>query len=114
MIRVVNKHWHTPTDHDIYIGSGSVFGNPYSHMEGTKAEHKVATREEAIAKYREWFERARLNDETVYHMLNRMCEAHVAGVDMNLVCYCAPKPCHGDVIKEYLEEYAKRYREYQS
>jgi len=24
------------------------------------------------------------------------------GGDVNLVCYCAPKACHGDVIRDYL------------
>lgn len=104
MIRVVNKYTHTPTQNDVFVGRPSPLGNPYSHMENTKAEHKVITREEAIAKYREWFEHARLNDVAVHNMLNKMCKAHRAGIDMNLVCYCAPKPCHGDVIKEYIEK----------
>lgn len=110
-IKIVNKHWHKPTRHDVYIGRGSPFGNPYSHMEGTKAQHKVATREEAIEKYREWFERARLNEPVLAAMLHEMCRTHLDGHDINLVCYCAPKPCHGDVIKEYIEEYEKGYKE---
>ena len=24
--------------------------------------------------------------------------------DMQLICFCAPSSCHGDIIKEYLEE----------
>ena len=24
------------------------------------------------------------------------------GEDINLVCFCKPKACHGDVIKEYI------------
>lgn len=114
MIRIVNKHWHKPTPNDVYIGRGSPFGNPYSHMDNTKAEHKVSTREEAIAKYREWFEHARLNEPVLAAMLNEMKRAHLEGHDLNLVCYCAPARCHGEVIKEYLEEYEKAYKEHQS
>jgi hypothetical protein len=25
------------------------------------------------------------------------------GEDINLMCYCAPKACHGDVLKEFIE-----------
>ena len=105
MIKIVNKHWHKPTRNDVYIGRGSPLGNPYSHMDGTKAEVRVATREQAIEKYRTWFEHARMNSVEVHGLLERMVAAHLAGIDINLVCYCAPKPCHGDVIKEYIEEY---------
>ena len=108
MINVVNKYKHTPTEDDIYIGRGSVFGNPYSHMDGTKGLYRVATREEAIEKYREWFENERRNNVVLYNALNQMRCAHADGRDINLVCSCAPKPCHGDVIKEYFEDIMRR------
>ena len=103
MIKIVNKHWNTPTDHDIYCGRGSLVGNPYSHLENTKAQFKVATREEAVEKYLGWFTRERLNNPTMYAFLSRMKAANEKGVDMNLVCYCAPADCHCRLIKEYLE-----------
>ncbi len=111
MIRIVNKHKHTPTRTDIYIGRGSVFGNPYSHMDGTKALYKVATREEAIEKYREWFHKERLNNVALYDKLNQMIGWLVNGGDINLVCYCAPKPCHADVIKQYLEYVVEQHQQ---
>jgi len=41
--------------YDIYIGRGSKWGNPYTHLLGsTKAEYRVATREESIEKYLEY------------------------------------------------------------
>lgn len=50
---VVNKYKVDLTDKDVlYIGRGSKWGNQYSHKEGTKALYKVATRAEAIQKYR--------------------------------------------------------------
>jgi hypothetical protein len=104
MIRIVNKYRHEPTPNDVYIGRGSPFGNPYAFKPGTKAEFIVATREEAIEKYREHFHRKRMNDVFMYEMLQIMFAAHVRGEDINLVCYCSPAPCHGQVIKEYLDE----------
>lgn len=51
MTKVVNKY---KESYDIYIGRGSKWGNPYSHQSNTKAQYVVATREEAITKYREY------------------------------------------------------------
>ena len=44
--------------YDIYIGRPSKWGNPYSHLDGTSAEFKVNTRQEAIEAYRNYI----LND----------------------------------------------------
>src|SRR5690348_9349173 len=41
---------------DIYIGRPSKWGNPFSHKDGTLAEFKVATRDEAVSAYRDWIE----------------------------------------------------------
>jgi len=71
----------------------------------TKAEFKVATREEAIEKYREWFKHAVNNNPLVAASIDKIREAHTDGRDINLVCYCKPAACHGDVIEEYLEHY---------
>lgn len=104
MIQVVNKYKHKSTPNDVYIGRGSPLGNPYTHLEGaTKAEHKVATREEAIEKYEPWLEKARMTDPTVSIALNRLTMKALDG-DLNLVCFCKPQGCHGDVIKKLLDE----------
>jgi hypothetical protein len=84
---VVNKHHKLP--YDIYIGRGSIFGNPFTHMDNTKAEFKVSSREEAIEKYREWI----VNQPELLAKLH-MLKGKV------LCCYCKPKGCHGDVLAE--------------
>lgn len=104
MIRIVNKHWHQPTPNDCYCARGSVLGNPYSHMDGTKAQFKVATRAEAIERYLPWFEKERMNNPFVHQLLTEMKCQVLDGKDLNLVCYCAPADCHCRHIKEYLEE----------
>lgn len=48
---VVHKH---KAHYDVYIGRPSKWGNPFSHKAGTLAQYRVASREEAIARYREW------------------------------------------------------------
>ncbi len=41
--------------YDVYIGRPSIWGNPFSHKTGTQAQYQVASREEAIRKFEEWF-----------------------------------------------------------
>jgi hypothetical protein len=103
-ITIVNKHWHKPTKDDCYCGRGSPLGNPYSHMQGTKAEFVVASREEAVEKYLSWFTKARFSDPIVYQALTQMVQHIYDGHDLNLVCYCAPALCHCSHIKKYLED----------
>ena len=97
MIRVTNKR-HGATGE--YIGRPSPLGNPF-------VIGRDGTREEVIAKYREWLERAispGVNDaaRAEFTRLWRLCSSQH---DLNLMCWCAPSACHGDVIKEKLEEY---------
>lgn len=84
---VVNLHHSAP--YDVYIGRGhgSVWGNPFSHMPGTWADFRVATREEAISKYEEWI----LTQPDLLRRLGRL-QGKVLG------CWCSPAPCHGDVL----------------
>lgn len=93
-----NKKWvvHCKREpHDVYIGRGrgSKWGNPFSHKEGTTARFKVATREEAIAKYEEWI-------KTQPHLMAALpeLEGKVLG------CWCHPKACHGDVLVRLVSE----------
>lgn len=107
MIRVVNKATHSPnSNEDIYIGRGSVLGNPYTgskELSNTKALFQCETREEAIGKYRDYIEEKLLSgDKRICDMFNKIfLKAKVGNV--NLVCYCKPKECHGDIIKQIIE-----------
>ena len=70
----------------VYVGRPSRWGNPYSIG-------RDGDREQVIAKYRAWIaERPELVDELA--ALN----------PHTLVCWCAPLPCHADVLKELLEQ----------
>jgi len=88
---VVNKYHKLP--YDIYIGRGSKWGNPFSHMSNTKARFKVDTREEAIEKYREWI-------MTQQHLLDSLDELE----GKTLCCFCKPRACHGDVLIELINK----------
>ena len=102
-IKVVNKHSHTPTANDFYIGRGSPVGNQYSHLDNTKALYKVNSREEAVEKYEIQLNRDISSKRAdVVDFLNQIYLKVKAGEEVNLICYCAPKKCHGDVIRKII------------
>lgn len=86
--RVVNKN---KEGYDVYIGRGSKWGNPYTHISNkkTKAEFIVGSRKESIEKFKEYL----LNNEELMSALPEL-------KGKRLGCYCKPKSCHGDVIVE--------------
>ena len=107
MIYVVNKRVYTPTKDDIYIGRPSILGNPWTHMKGTVASFVVETREEAIANYLPYLRDMYLKDKEVKSLLNSLVRKHREGKNIYLVCWCAPKSCHGDILKHAIEKVAE-------
>ena len=84
---VVNKRAVTAEPGDRYIGRPSRWGNPFSHLDGTLAEYRVATRREAVWAYARW-----LLDQP--DLLARLDELR----GHRLVCWCHPASCHGHVL----------------
>ena len=105
MIKVVNKRTHQPRVEDVYIGRGSVLGNKYTHIPTkTQATYIVSSREEAISSYKRWINgMLNSNDIDVRRELNNIYTLAKHG-NVNLVCYCSPQRCHGDILKEMIEE----------
>lgn len=75
--------------YDVYIGRGSPFGNPF-------IIGKDGTREEVIEKYKSYF-LYKIRNDIEFKIRLRELKSKVLG------CHCKPKACHGDVIKEYIE-----------
>lgn len=70
-----------------YIGRPSKYGNPFHiGIDGT--------REEVITKYKDW-----LNTQPD---LIKLAKQELRGRD--LACWCAPLPCHGDVLLEIVNQ----------
>jgi hypothetical protein len=82
---------------DVYIGRGTRWGNPFEIGHGPDGD----SREEVIERYRQHFEAEILTDP----------ERHSALLSLRgyrLGCFCAPLPCHGDIIAAYLNAYEDR------
>ena len=73
---------HRRQPHDLYVGRPSIWGNPFRLGPD-------GSREEVIWKYRTW-----LLGNT--YLMNRI----VLLRGKVLACWCAPKPCHADVLAE--------------
>lgn len=79
--RVLNKHKVGIPEGAVYIGRPSRWGNPFEIG-------RDGTRDEVIALYEQYI---MATDE-----LRRKVIHQLRGKD--LVCFCAPKACHGDVL----------------
>jgi hypothetical protein len=88
---ILNKHTHGCPSDSTYIGRGSPFGN-------LLVIGKDGTREEVIAWYRHWLRNKLLEKDPVVEKAFKALTK-----DSKLLCFCSPKPCHGEVIKEYWE-----------
>lgn len=112
MITVVNKKIHKPTPNDFYIGRGSIMGNPYHHKKSNhpQALYNVDTLEEAISGYEKHFEDYYFNNPEFQNAVKMLIDRELEDLDTNLVCYCAPAPCHGLIIKKYVEDAANQIK----
>lgn len=98
MITVVNVRF----DHDpqiVYIGRrmpgrpGSPLGNPF----------KIGAVADPIDQYRRWLWNQMQSDTSAMREVDRLARLHRSSVDIKLGCWCAPQPCHGDVVKRAIE-----------
>ena len=93
MITVGNKKYGTC---GIYVGRPSPLGNPFRL-------HSDAERAAVIRQYEQWLaEQLRDPSSAASRELERLV-ALARRQDICLVCFCAPKPCHADVIKRTIE-----------
>lgn len=79
-MRVLNKRKDPLPENSVYIGRPSKWGNPFK-------AGKDGTRSEVIAMYEQYIMQTP-------SLLNALHE--LEGKD--LVCWCKPKACHGDVL----------------
>lgn len=83
--------------YDVRVDRSHVLGNPF------QMQHE-SQRDKVCDAYKEWFnKKLDTADKPVVdalHELNDIGEKHGK---LNLFCWCAPKRCHAETIKEYLE-----------
>lgn len=91
---IVGKKWDKGA---VYIGRGSILGNPFVLKDMSDEE-----RDEVCDKYEDYFYEQIDNDPkflaTVESLLLKAEKSKVI-----LGCYCSPKRCHGETIKDYID-----------
>lgn len=97
-------------DNVFYIGRGSVFGNPFTHIKDreTKAVFVVENRDKAIDLYEPFFDKMYECDEEFKNEFDRIYEMYKEGKDIYLGCYCKPLRCHGDIIEKKLIQFSMK------
>lgn len=106
MIVVRNKRDGDVSPADVYVGRGSPLGNVYDYkaVDHPQVQFKVENRQEAIEGFRAYLDKqVRDGDPAFCDALNKIIIREMRGEETVLVCYCAPAPCHADVIKHYAE-----------
>ena len=93
-MKILNKRFDKINENSVYIGRPSKWGNPFTHLDKkTKADIIVSTRKQAIKKYKEYILQNKELMKDLHELKNK-----------DLVCWCSPKDCHGDILKELVEK----------
>lgn len=105
MIEIVNVKTYRGQN-AVYIGRampgrpGSPLGNPFKlRFECDRAK--------ILARYEYWLREQLKTDTPQRREIERLTD-YAEG--LVLACWCAPEPCHGEVIKKVIEEELKRRR----
>lgn len=81
----------------ILIDRTTFLGNPF-------VMGKDGNRKEVIQRYKEYFDYKMCNDPVFRSQFFSLCKFYAHYDRIQLVCWCAPLACHGDVIKEVMLE----------
>ena len=83
---------------NIRIDRESIYGNPYS-MRGDEN-----LRDTVCDYYKDYFNKQiNIKDSPIALGLDNLIYQLNQGKNINLMCWCKPKRCHGETIKDYLE-----------
>jgi hypothetical protein len=102
-IRIVNFKTYKPLHKNellMKVDRSSMLGNPYFMNDESK-------RDEVCDKYEKYFFERLEVDEQFAKAVQNIIDCAKAGFDIALCCWCAPKRCHAETIKRYVESKLK-------
>ena len=100
-VAVVNRHTYSgPRDNSfVYIGRGTPLGNQWSHVNGTAATYRVATREDSVTRFDGWLEeQIEKGEGPAFAFIQQLVQRVANGEHVKLACSCVPNLFHGDVV----------------
>ena len=92
----------------ILIDRTTILGNPYSHKTSSLAKYRVPTREDAVEKYLDYARRMWVEDPKYKIALLSLAEKYKRDGKLTLICWCAPKKCHGEVLAYIIDKLSRR------
>ena len=98
-IRICNLRNQRPVEPwQVKVDRTSILGNPF-YMSGESQRAAVCD------KYAEYFEKKFREDEAFKNELRRLYRILKHYGKLELFCWCAPRRCHAETIKAFLEKY---------
>ena len=105
-VNVVNMYKSIPKDKwyttykinntlNLYCGRPSVYGNPYT----------TGTHEDKVKQHKEYWNSLTNDSKPKQALLFTLNRLDIK--ELNLVCFCKPKTCHCDNIKDWIEKELK-------
>lgn len=96
MIKILNLRFGKPKyPWEFKVGRTSPVGNPFYMSDETK-------RDIVCEKYKEWFYKD-VHTKDFFDYLQELSNSYEKHKKLHLFCWCSPKRCHAETIKEYLE-----------
>ena len=80
---------------DVRVDRESILGNPF-HMKDE------SQREIVCKKYAIHFENELANNQEFKKELDRLALLYKTHGKLNLFCWCSPKQCHAEIIRDYI------------
>ena len=101
VIKILNKrHGNESHLNREYVGRPSILGNPFSAKKHGS---------QAIPLYKRWLSlQWQSHNMTVRNELIHLARKYETNNHLELECWCAPKPCHAEVIAEAIEAIINR------
>lgn len=101
-ITIYVKNKKTYKGKGVYIGRPSSLGNPF-----TEREHG---RDKAIKLYKDWLLGEGMESPAVRDAFDELVDTAKSQRELTLICWCAPKACHGDVLAALICEELHRQK----
>ncbi len=105
MITIKNRKTDEIFPCDYPVHRGFPLGNPFSHLPKSKAEFYSPTKEDSIISFKNYL-KAEINtgNPVICDAINELIIRNLKKQDFALVCYCSPKSCHAEIIRDFVLE----------
>ena len=96
MIKIMNLRMQKPEkDCDVRVDRSTVLGNPFYMNEESE-------RDKVCDKYETYFAKQLHEDSDFLKEVERIVALYQIYGELNLFCWCSPKRCHAETIRQYV------------